>query len=997
MTWRYRKRVKVAPGVYMNISKNGISTSVGVRGSSVTFGKNGTYLNTGIPGTGFYNRQRIGGSSTPRVQYATPSTPQIHSKGTYTFTGLLCAFCALLCLAFAPVGLIGTLIFAAGTWANFSNLKKYYGKSVTTDSPSFISDAKTALSTSIDDRKKRILTNFISTVETVDAIEDEEHILESLRKNPKKNSDLITSHSAELESLKSRLASTEYDVDASVDPKVLSLYENVCLSFEKLLASQKIWIETSRVQNSERKASAFSLVDRKETSFGVGVFNYIKSKYDVPTIPFGSSLLYLYPEYAILSQTPSQFEIIDYSSILVAYSTTNFQESGSYPTDAERIGTTWKYVNKNGGPDKRYANNPTIMVLKYGIICISIKNQTSVTYQVSNADLADSFCSNFSKLVSALRPADSVAKQTMSLAPSKDDIHYSLDDVIQASDKLFQCLVDMSSDKQVLDAFDNQKQLDNARGLNIGGNKIDSRMACVVAADLIKCFEGLGHNANMTTDEGLALGIILSRIMMPDNPVWHNKSLMHTKDGQEALNSAYNVFKKNIHMEFDPNKFLFIEMLRHEGVDEETVNKWAVLLYRYALLIAKADGYLSETEQKWLTNILSFTQNAAVNTSKFKTTSREVSIPADADSLFEEAARFVVSSNSASTSSLQRRFSIGYNRSGKIMDQLEAAGIVGPSKGGRPRDVLMDSFTLDELLKNGNSKLDVVEEIPSETFVPTQTPNKTKSKTISNPIKELENLIGLAGVKTEISNIYNLIKVQKVRTAKGLNAPDISYHCVFTGNTGTGKTTVARLVAQIYKKLGILSKGHLVETDRSGLVAEYVGQTAVKTNKIIDSALDGVLFIDEAYSLVQNGGGNDFGLEAISTLLKRMEDNRDRLVVILAGYSDEMKQFIDANPGLQSRFNRYIHFDDYSAEDLTLIYEFNLSKFDYHMTEDASVAIREVMEDAIAHKDKNFGNARFVRNLFEKTLERQAKRLASSSLSSLSEEALTEIKVEDIK
>ena len=179
-------------------------------------------------------------------------------------------------------------------------------------------------------------------------------------------------------------------------------------------------------------------------------------------------------------------------------------------------------------------------------------------------------------------------------------------------------------------------------------------------------------------------------------------------------------------------------------------------------------------------------------------------------------------------------------------------------------------------------------------------------------------------------------------------------------------------------------------------MAEYVGQTAVKTNKIIDSALDGVLFIDEAYSLVQNGG-NDFGLEAIATLLKRMEDNRDRLVVILAGYSDEMKQFIDSNPGLQSRFNRYILFEDYSTDELTSIFEFNLSKYDYKLTEEAEKTIKEVMSEAVAKKDKNFGNARFVRNLFEKTLERQAKRLASSHLNSLTEEALTEITASDIK
>ncbi len=174
----------------------------------------------------------------------------------------------------------------------------------------------------------------------------------------------------------------------------------------------------------------------------------------------------------------------------------------------------------------------------------------------------------------------------------------------------------------------------------------------------------------------------------------------------------------------------------------------------------------------------------------------------------------------------------------------------------------------------------------------------------------------------------------------------------------------------------ILKKGHLVETDRSGLVAEYVGQTAVKTNNIIDSALDGILFIDEAYSLSE-GGSNDYGKEAISTLLKRMEDDRDRLVVIIAGYGDEIKHFVDTNPGLQSRFNRYIHFPDYSASELHQIFCSLAQKYDYELDEMSSSKILSILTNAVDHKDKNFGNGRFVRNLFEKTLECQANRLAT--------------------
>lgn len=246
-----------------------------------------------------------------------------------------------------------------------------------------------------------------------------------------------------------------------------------------------------------------------------------------------------------------------------------------------------------------------------------------------------------------------------------------------------------------------------------------------------------------------------------------------------------------------------------------------------------------------------------------------------------------------------------------------------------------------------------------------------------SPMRQLNELIGLRQVKSELQSLTRFIEVNQKRKEAGLRVAAISYHCVFAGNPGTGKTTVARILAGIYRQLGILKKGQLIETDRSGLVAEYVGQTAVKTNKMIDRAIGGVLFIDEAYTLAQ-GGENDYGREAIATLLKRMEDERDRLVVILAGYTNEIEQFINSNPGLRSRFNRYVHFDDYTEEELFQIFILQAQKYDYHLDDEAKGALRSLLHEKVENRQKDFGNARYVRNLFESVIENQAVRLSSN-------------------
>lgn len=266
----------------------------------------------------------------------------------------------------------------------------------------------------------------------------------------------------------------------------------------------------------------------------------------------------------------------------------------------------------------------------------------------------------------------------------------------------------------------------------------------------------------------------------------------------------------------------------------------------------------------------------------------------------------------------------------------------------------------------------------------------------NDPYQELDDLIGLESVKKEVRSLANFVKLQKQREAQGLKTSKVSYHLVFYGSPGTGKTTVARIIGRIYKDLGVLKKGHTVETDRGGLVAKYMGQTALKTDTVVQQALDGVLFIDEAYSLVPEGAdGQDYGQEAIATLLKRMEDYRDRLVVIIAGYKDEMQRFIDSNPGLQSRFNRYIDFPDYSADELTDIFKMYMKKNQYTLAPDAEPYIKEQFDYVVEHKDRNFGNARYARNVFEKSIQAQANRLAGQS--NLTKSQLTELTIDDLK
>ena len=266
-------------------------------------------------------------------------------------------------------------------------------------------------------------------------------------------------------------------------------------------------------------------------------------------------------------------------------------------------------------------------------------------------------------------------------------------------------------------------------------------------------------------------------------------------------------------------------------------------------------------------------------------------------------------------------------------------------------------------------------------------------ETVEDVLAELDSLVGLDEVKAEVRKLVNLAKVNEARRAQGLKVPPMSYHMVFTGNPGTGKTTVARIVARAFRALGIAKTGQLVETDRAGLVGAYAGETATKTNAKVDEAIGGVLFVDEAYQLV-SGDNDNYGKEAIAALIKRMEDDRDKLIVVAAGYTDEMREFLDANPGMRSRIARTIEFPDYSAAELAAIFRSMAKKNDFTLAPDLEAGLDAAIAKLTARRDRTFGNARFVRQLFEDATCRQANRLAEEG--SLDADALKTLVLADL-
>jgi len=963
MSFRFRKRIKIIPGIYLNVSKSGISTTVGPRGATVSISNRGSYLNLGIPGTGISYRQKIEqGKATP------PSS---------------------------NLGLVSNPV------------QSHMGPVIQQD---FFFDKSKTINVNIsNDNLVHIKTSIIdSRVEMLDIIEKGQAVattLKNLKRRRKNKSswvgrlfgsqDAITSLDKQIEDQEAYAEelSQQYDeakvvIGINSDPEISDQYKRLKKAYEALLGASKTWDITSKAVNPAHKSSAHNVVERKEVKFKYGDLDFIYTEFD----PFllenaNGSDIYIFPGFIVQVTKSGNITITDFSDIQFTFYKQQFvEETYAMPKDAEVIDHTWAKVNKDGSPDRRFTGNYQIPVVHYGAFEFTFPNQTKESYNISNVTLAENFAQVFKKYLAYFKEGKLARNVDDSASGNINFDHSDKDTMFEEAARLV---------VQYQKASTSLIQ----RELKVGYNRASRIIDQLEVAGIVGPFEGVKPREVLFLDE-YSLAEYLGTLQggkgtttrkqhkLSDETIALLKDVAHKmvamKDRLVDDDTVYDAIAKNTD---DPATdvpvvvmslvFYDINNIVQRINPEQDELKNFIAYYVVNELMGNPGGVPESAGE--LKQYYDFLDKQEVSRIVKKTGKGVEGFKLEVD---EEKHDF----------SLKTALSFPPFLKANGIDSYEAYKNT------------MHSFAL--ILAKADQTISAKEEavlnkLFSELAHPFELKEKGAKVKISSPdnqsfeetLAELNSLIGLGDVKDEVTKLVNFIKIQQAREKQGLKPTPISYHMVFTGNPGTGKTTVARIISKLYKELGILSTGHLVETDRSGLVAEYVGQTAMKVNKVVDSALNGVLFIDEAYALVSEGG-NDYGKEAVATLIKRIEDDRDKLVVIFAGYADEMETFLDTNPGFQSRINRFLNFQDFNAKELEAIFVAKCDKLDYRLTDEALEKLQVQFAQAIQHRDKSFGNGRFVRNLFEQTLERHASRIAADG--NLTKETLTTITAEDI-
>lgn len=868
MGFRFQRRVKVLPGVDANLSKGGVSVSIGPKGLKTSIGKNGIKTSVGIPGTGIRYEMPWGGRS-DMDQLRTTEAKSQDNGGTDGRSRT-----TKIDIDESQLDYYQTLKRCA---KNKKNLKCFRAIYIVVAILGLLSLAVATASGSISWPIWGVWLVFMAIVLTID-------VLFSKRFNREE-----------------QVALNEYFRHKHMEEEIAYREE------AKIRAEQaRQWAEKEEKREKEREAAKQRAKEAR-----------LKEVDDwVERCAVAGGLV------TITSNVPCKRGegVIFEEDGISLWETRKVREKGGRSSDHWMTIDTGKMVVTNkrvlflGEKGNRtILSHDIVNMTAYAdaIDVSSIKREKAMRFSCRNSLLLSTILrmiqkSSAWKLVPpsakstdwGKEPDERKTDTTSLTSPEVDEksdcgegVSSGYLELVQDATEAVGAFVgELSEDEDVESLLQRIEGIDGVETMGLFATK-NPKLGFLVAEDVMKCIAGLGYQwDNLGDAEAAGIWLALSQVVrFSEAPVgdWNDRAVRDTV--RQSLAAFPRRLQEAVPLAFDGDEFLFNFVLSNGDDSKGYGRRFATLMYRWASIVAKADGVVTPEESAFLAKI-----------------------------------------------------------------------------------VTMGGVTDAAPVSTGKVKADPV---------------------VSKPMRDLEKMVGLEVVKEEVSKLANLVRVQQERARQGIKAVSVSYHCVFTGNPGTGKTTVARIVAGIYKDLGVLKKGHLVETDRAGLVAEYVGQTGPKTNKVVDSALDGVLFIDEAYSLVE-GGQNDYGKEAVATLLKRMEDDRARLVVILAGYGENMKRFIESNPGLQSRFNRYIEFPDYGAADLVEIFKRFAKGSQYRLGAGAEGALRGVMEEAVAHKDEQFGNGRFARNVFEKAIERQAMRLAG--VGSLTKEMLQELLPEDI-
>lgn len=869
MGFRFRRRVRVLPGVYLNISRNGVSTTIGPRGASLNIGKQGVFLNTGIPGTGIYRRDRLFGGKPgqPDTQEgggaAIPDPTEINSADITTSEGLQ--------------GVLDEIIRAYNDRVELQRELDAKEK------------VRHELTGKIERKENTFLGKLFTSETKIGTLRGEESELEDY-----------------IRELRQQLEDSAADINMYMDDEALERYMKVVEAFRVMATSDKVWDVTAELQHGMGNNSGIGkAVRRTDIQLNTLSLDYIRCSF--PAMHFSNSngaQLYIYPAFILVIKNDLTMSLVDLREFRPGFSHQFFvSDPGEYPPDAEVAERTWMHVNKDGGRDRRYSYNPERYILRYGIFNFQAKSGINERYQVSNYTKATDFANAFLDYLSCIvNPEALKPDEEMPSAVVTREVFGQVMDSVRLITAFLKKLE--SNRKFLLHASESIKFV-NADQEDAGNSSEDgkSKYETLLIHDLMRCFMLFRNMEDMRSREAFAFLVLVFYRSTQKEISYPEHSNVY---GQRFINvylNFYNALKSELSKEVpDQQMFKLSDVLA--SFDRDLQEQYLANLYRFASLVVKADGKVTPDEEKALARIM------------------------------------------------------------KPGHSSPSQPVRESSSGQKP---------------------------VSDAGAP---PRVTEPDDDTDPMEELMALTGLTQVKESIRTLTNFIRVQQAREEKGMKAQQVSYHVVFTGNPGTGKTTVARLLAGVYKSLGVLKKGHLVETDRSGLIAEYAGQTAVKVNKVVDSALDGILFIDEAYALV--GEGQDtFGREAVATLIKRIEDDRGRLIVILAGYSEEMMRFIESNPGFKSRFNRYMNFSDFTPDEMLGIFTGMCIRTDYILEDAAREKLKVIFNSAYQKRDRHFGNGRYVRNVFERTMEHQANRLAG--VASLTHDLLRTITAEDIR